>query len=50
MVPMFADKSNEALRLLKGRLATISDVNSARKALNWDRQTYMPEGGVTGRA
>jgi carboxypeptidase Taq len=50
MVPMFADKSNEALRLLKGRLATISDVNSANKALTWDRQTYMPEGGVTGRA
>src|SRR5215207_4367822 len=50
MVAMSADKSNEVLRLLEDRLATISDVNSARTALNWDRQTYMPEGGVAGRA
>src|SRR5829696_9802461 len=50
MMAMSADRLNEALRRLKDQLATISDVNSARKALNWDRQTYMPEGGVTGRA
>jgi carboxypeptidase Taq len=50
MVAMSADKSNEVLRLLEDRLATISDVNSARKALNWDRHTYMPEGAVAARA
>jgi carboxypeptidase Taq len=47
---MSADKPNEALRLLKDRLATISDVNAARKLLTWDRQTYMPEGGIAARA
>jgi carboxypeptidase Taq len=50
MVAMSTDRPNEALRWLKERLATISDLNSARNALNWDRQTYMPEGGVAGRA
>jgi carboxypeptidase Taq len=50
IVAMTTDKPNEALRGLKERQATISDVNTARNALNWDRQTYMPEGGVTGRA
>src|SRR5215213_10243312 len=50
MVAMSTDRPNEALRWLKERLATISDVNTARNALNWDRQTYMPEGGVAGRA
>ena len=47
---MSAHKTSEALRLLRDRLATISDVNAARKTLNWDRQTYMPEGGVASRA
>ena len=50
MVAMSTDRPNEALRRLKERLATIGDLNSARNALNWDRQTYMPEGGVAGRA
>ena len=50
MVAMSTDRPNEALRWLKERLATISDLNSARNALNWDRQTYMPEGGVAGHA
>src|SRR5215208_5854041 len=50
MVAMSTDRPNEALRWLKERLATISDVNTARNALNWDRQTYMPYGGVPGRA
>jgi carboxypeptidase Taq len=45
-----ADKPNEAHRLLEDRLAMISDVNAARKILNWDRQTYMPEGGIAARA
>jgi carboxypeptidase Taq len=44
------DKPNGALRRLEVRLATISDVSAARSALHWDRQTYMPEGGVSGRA
>jgi carboxypeptidase Taq len=50
MVAMSTNRPNEALRRLKDRLATISDVNAARKALHWDRQTYMPEGGIEGRA
>jgi carboxypeptidase Taq len=47
---MCADKPNEALRLLKGRLAVISDLNAAGKVLSWDRQTCMPEGGIAARA
>jgi carboxypeptidase Taq len=50
MVAMATDKPNGALRRLEDRLATISDVSAARNALHWDRQTYMPEGGVSGRA
>jgi carboxypeptidase Taq len=42
--------SERPLQLLKERLATISDVQAAEAALRWDRQTYMPEGGVVGRA
>jgi carboxypeptidase Taq len=42
--------SGEPLQLLRERLATISDVNVAVEALRWDQQTYMPEGGVAGRA
>jgi carboxypeptidase Taq len=42
--------SGKPLQLLQERLATISDVNAAQAALDWDRQTYMPEGGVAGRA
>jgi carboxypeptidase Taq len=42
--------SEKPLQLLKDRLATISDVNAAGATLNWDQQTYMPEGGVAGRA
>ena len=40
----------ENLRQLKERLAQISDVSSANGLLMWDRQTYMPKGGVAGRA
>src|SRR5215210_777745 len=35
---------------LKERLATISDLRSTKSLLFWDQQTYMPGGGVTGRA
>src|SRR3712207_6510507 len=38
------------LERLKKRLAAISDVGSANGVLFWDQQTYMPKGGVAGRA
>ncbi len=41
---------SEPLQLLNERLATISDISAAAAVLNWDQQTYMPEGGVEGRA
>jgi len=44
------DGINEDLGPLKVRLATIGDLRSAASVLAWDRQTYMPEGGVRGRA
>ena len=44
------DEPREPLRILTERLATASDVSSAASVLAWDRQTYMPEGGVGGRA
>ncbi|HEX6709851.1 MAG TPA: carboxypeptidase M32 [Rubrobacter sp.] len=50
MARVTAAGTNENLRLLEDRLATISDVYSAASVLVWDRQTYMPEGGVRGRA
>ena len=50
MSHVIVDGASEDLRPLKGRLATISDVYSAASVLAWDRQTYMPEGGVGGRA
>lgn len=42
--------SKDKLQTLKGRLATISDLNATSLNLAWDQQTYMPEGGVRGRA
>jgi carboxypeptidase Taq len=45
-----AEKHEAALEQLKDRLATVGDLNSANGLLFWDRQTYMPEGGVAGRA
>src|SRR5918912_3812134 len=39
-----------AYERLRDRLATISDLSSANSLLFWDRQTYMPKGGVAGRA
>jgi carboxypeptidase Taq len=44
------DKPQDPLQILTERLATASDVSSAASVLAWDRQTYMPEGGVGGRA
>ena len=40
----------DPLQLLTDRLATIGDVSSAASVLAWDRQTYMPAGGIGGRA
>ncbi len=39
-----------ALEKLKGRFATIADLGAANSVLFWDQQTYMPKGGVAGRA
>jgi carboxypeptidase Taq len=41
---------DEDLGPLRDRLATIGDLRSAASVLAWDRQTYMPDGGVRGRA
>jgi len=43
-------KLADPLQLLTERLSTIGDVSSAASVLAWDRQTYMPAGGVEGRA
>jgi carboxypeptidase Taq len=45
-----AKTSEEKLQALRERLGTISDLGAASLTLTWDRQTYMPEGGVRGRA
>ena len=50
MARVIHEEVNESLVPLKERLATIKDVQSAASVLAWDRQTYMPEGGVGGRA
>ena len=39
-----------AYERLKERLAKISDLRSTKSLLFWDQQTYMPGGGVAGRA
>jgi hypothetical protein len=50
MGPVTITGPNEALRPLKDRLATMSDVRAAAAVLGWDQQTYMPPGGVAGHA
>src|ERR687889_1112283 len=45
-----ARERDRVYELLKNRLATISDLRSAKSLLFWDQQTYMPGGGVAGRA
>ena len=47
---MSYDGAQENLEPLRERLATIGDLRSAASVLAWDRQTYMPAGGVRGRA
>lgn len=50
MAHVITARPDETFQALEERLATISDVYSAASILAWDRQTYMPEGGVSGRA
>src|SRR5829696_2964263 len=50
MAHVITDRPDDHFQVLEERLATISDVYSAASVLAWDRQTYMPEGGVGGRA
>src|SRR5215207_2109492 len=45
-----ARERHSVYELLKNRLATRSDLRSTRSLLFWDQQTYMPGGGVAGRA
>ena len=42
--------TNDPLAALTERLATVGDIGAAAAVLHWDQQTYMPPGGVTGRA
>ena len=41
---------NDTLEKLRKKLATVADLGSAGALLAWDQQTYMPKGGVEGRA
>jgi len=50
MARVIDEKVIDDLAPLKERLATIGDLHSAASVLAWDRQTYMPEGSVRGRA
>ena len=44
------DGGSNALKELRRRLATVSDLGSAGAVLAWDQQTYMPKGGIGTRA
>ena len=41
---------SDALDQLKTILAEVTDLSRARAVLEWDQETYMPRGSVTGRA
>jgi carboxypeptidase Taq len=41
---------SDRLQRLKDILAEVSDVNRAGAVLAWDQETYMPRGGIAGRA
>jgi carboxypeptidase Taq len=49
MAHVISARPDDNFQALGERLATISDVYSAASVLAWDRQTYMPEGGVRSR-
>jgi len=44
------EERETAYERLKDRLAAVRDLRSARSLLFWDQQTYMPAGGLAGRA
>jgi carboxypeptidase Taq len=44
------DTRKDKLQLLKDRMASLSDLGGASMTLFWDRQVYMPEGAIEGRA
>src|SRR5215208_5720480 len=50
MAHVISARPDDNFQALGERLATIGDVYSAASVLVWDRQTYMPEGGVRSRA
>jgi carboxypeptidase Taq len=50
MARMSTDGINGDLGPLRDRMATICDLGPAASVLAWDRQTYVPEGGLRGSA
>jgi carboxypeptidase Taq len=42
--------TSDDLTRLRGILAEVTDLNRAAMVLEWDQETYMPPGGVEGRA
>ncbi|HSS60110.1 MAG TPA: carboxypeptidase M32 [Candidatus Limnocylindrales bacterium] len=45
-----ATNMSEPLQELKDILAEVTDLNRATSVLGWDQETYMPPGGIRGRA
>ncbi|OLB84848.1 MAG: carboxypeptidase [Actinobacteria bacterium 13_2_20CM_2_66_6] len=45
-----AGNTSDKLRQLRQILAEVTDLNRAALVLEWDQETYMPPGGVQGRA
>lgn len=41
---------NDTLSLFKNRIARISDLNHSAALLEWDQETYMPDGAAAARA
>ncbi len=44
------DNTSSNLRRLKEILGEVTDLQRAAQLLEWDQETYMPPGGVQGRA
>ncbi len=44
------DASNMTLDALKEKLARVQDLEHAARLLEWDQETFMPEGGASARA
>ncbi|MEM8560209.1 MAG: carboxypeptidase M32, partial [Bacteroidota bacterium] len=47
---MSAAPTSAALAALRDRLATVYDLNKSASVLEWDQETYMPEGAAEARA